>query len=127
MFMRGDVEVDPHAGPRTGEGRAGTDDDGEGRARDDDGEGGARDDNGRAGNIENKLGTGEGRLERGGDLYGERQQGRRYFRSSFHPERPRSIAWPRNKPRGQRFSSVFCGQKIRGGRGATGRATYDGG
>ena len=45
-----------HAGPRTGEGRAGTDDDGEGRARDDDGEGGARDDNGRAGNIENKLG-----------------------------------------------------------------------
>jgi len=36
--MRGDVEVDPHAGPRTGEGRAGTDDDG------------------RAGNIENKLG-----------------------------------------------------------------------
>ena len=47
MFMRGDVEVDPHAGPRTGEGRAGTDDDGEG---------GARDDDGRAGNIENKLG-----------------------------------------------------------------------
>ena len=56
MFMRGDVEVDHHAGPRTGEGRAGTDDDGEGRARDDDGEGGARDDDGRAGNIENKLG-----------------------------------------------------------------------